>query len=194
MQLPTSIGEEPQSAPAPTLISNPADVHGLFLAHLLNRSSEEAEAAHPNDAQAAGELLAEKMTYLATGSICQSCLTPAPTKSVAFHEQVGMILAFQHQSVKGRLCKKCADRYFTEYTNTTFCLGWWSPLSLVITPFILTYNLIRYIPCLFLKHGPYPKPPDRWISVSIVLAATPLLALIGIPFLLGALERLFNLQ
>ncbi|MDB5389926.1 MAG: hypothetical protein JWM11_5572 [Planctomycetaceae bacterium] len=185
MQIPDLDDSQSENVP----VSQEA-ARGALLAHMLNSYAEQAHAAHPTDESAATNDVIEKMEYLATGSICQTCYQPAPTRSVAFHEQIGMILAFQHRSIKGRLCRKCADQYFTEFTFTTFFLGWWSLLSFVVTPFILVYNFVRYVPCLFLKYGSQRAPASQLKNVvAVVLAAAPLIMLIVMPLLVMLFEQ-----
>jgi len=83
---------------------------------------------------------------------CQLCGSLAPTKNVEFYQNIGMVLARQYSSVKGRFCKKCIDKEFKKRTLTTFLLGWWGTISFIITPFYLINNIVRFIPTIGMKH------------------------------------------
>jgi hypothetical protein len=45
------------------------------------------------------------------------------------------------------LCKSCVHRYFWEYTLRTALGGWWSIVSLFLTPLILLWNILQYVFC-----------------------------------------------
>lgn len=188
IQLPELDGE---SAPVATNLI--PKTRGEALAFLFNSYAEKAKAEHPDDEAAATEALARTMEYIATGSRCQSCYTPAPVRSVSFHEHIGMIVMFQHKSIKGRLCRKCADRHFTEFTFTTFFLGWWGCISACVTPLVLINNFVRYVPCLFMPDelDVRQQPAGRLkIAIALTLGATPLIVLFGFPPLITLLNHL----
>ncbi len=86
---------------------------------------------------------------------CQVCGSLAPTKYVEFYQNVGMILARQYSSMKGRLCKKCINREFKKRTLTTLFLGWWGTISFIITPFYLINNVARFVPTMGMKQEEY---------------------------------------
>ena len=86
---------------------------------------------------------------------CQLCGSLAPTKKVEFYQNIGMVLARQYSSVKGRLCKQCINREFKKRTLTTLFLGWWGTISFIITPFYLINNVVRFIPTIGMKHEEY---------------------------------------
>jgi hypothetical protein len=88
--------------------------------------------------------------------ICQSCGVEAPTRHVAFYQNIGALVVRFHKAVEGDLCKACIHRYFWKFTATTFFLGWWGTISLFVTPFFLLNNVGRYLFCLGMK----PVPPD----------------------------------
>jgi hypothetical protein len=87
--------------------------------------------------------------------ICQACGVEAPTKYVAFYQNIGALVIRFSQSVEGDLCKSCIHRYFWKYTAVNMGLGWWGMISLVLTPFFLLNNTARYVMCL----GMDPVPP-----------------------------------
>src|SRR5258708_10185940 len=65
---------------------------------------------------------------------CQICGNLAPTKQVEFNQNVGLIVMRRYATIKGRLCKKCIDKEFTNKTLTTLFFGWWGTISLFVTP------------------------------------------------------------
>ncbi len=85
--------------------------------------------------------------------ICQGCGVEAPTKYVSFHQNIGALLMRFSKSVEGSLCRDCIGRHFRGMTGTTLLLGWWGTISLVITPFILANNVVRYALCLGLPRA-----------------------------------------
>ena len=80
--------------------------------------------------------------------ICQAYGVEAPTKYVSFHQNIGALVMRFSKSVEGELCKSCIHQHFWSLTGTTFLLGWWGTISLVITPFLLLNNVGRYMFCL----------------------------------------------
>jgi hypothetical protein len=86
--------------------------------------------------------------------ICQSCGIEAPTRQVAFYQNIGALVMRFHKSIEGRLCKSCIHRYFWQFSLTNLFLGWWGYISLVVTPFFLLNNIGRYTFCLFMPVVP----------------------------------------
>lgn len=86
--------------------------------------------------------------------ICQVCGVSAPTKKVAFYENVGALFVRFHRSIEGRLCKSCVHGHFWRMTGKTLFLGWWGTISLIVTPFILLNNVGRYLFCLTMASVP----------------------------------------
>ncbi|MFA4998602.1 MAG: zinc ribbon domain-containing protein [Candidatus Paceibacterota bacterium] len=82
---------------------------------------------------------------------CQVCGDYAPTKYVEFYQNIGMFLARQSKSIKGKLCKNCINKNFGDFTLTTLFLGWWGIISFFLTPFYILNNIFRYLTCLRLK-------------------------------------------
>lgn len=81
---------------------------------------------------------------------CQMCgATPAAPVTVRGHQ--GMLVVMRFLKREGLFCRTCALASFRDMQADTMVLGWWGPLSLVITPFVLLSNLsalsgIRRIP------------------------------------------------
>lgn len=88
--------------------------------------------------------------------ICQNCGIEAPTKYVAFYQNIGALFVRFSKSIKGELCKSCIHRHFWSFTGTNLVLGWWGTISFVVTPFFILNNVGRYLTCL----GMSPVPPD----------------------------------
>jgi hypothetical protein len=87
--------------------------------------------------------------------ICQCCGVEAPTKQVEFYQNIGALVIRFHQSVKGRLCKSCIHKYFWRFTLVNLFLGWWGTISLLLNPFLILNNIVRYVGALKLQ--PVPK-------------------------------------
>ncbi len=88
--------------------------------------------------------------------ICQNCGIEAPTKYVAFYQNIGALVVRFSRSIEGELCKSCIHRYFWSYTGVNCTLGWWGYISLVVTPFFILNNTFRYAMCLTMP----PVPQD----------------------------------
>ena len=95
---------------------------------------------------------------------CQGCGRSIPTKRVEFYQNIGALVVRFHKSTKGQLCRSCISQVFWPYTATTFILGWWGLISLVVTPFILLNNVLYYLGSLTL---PSSTPPIRTPQESI---------------------------
>jgi hypothetical protein len=92
--------------------------------------------------------------------MCQSCGVEAPTKYVAFYQNIGLLVVRLSKSIEGELCKKCINKYFWEFTLINCTLGWWGLLSLIMTPFLVGNNVIRYLGCLGMEApSPDAEPP-----------------------------------
>jgi hypothetical protein len=60
------------------------------------------------------------------------------------------------------LCKSCVHKYFWHYTVLTALGGWWSILSIFLTPVILLLNVLQYVVCcITLKPVPPGAAPPR---------------------------------
>ena len=87
-------------------------------------------------------------------TVCESCGRRSQTRYVAMYKNVGMLIARQTTSIKGHFCKECAHSYFWSYTATTFAVGWIGPQSLLIAPFLILNNIVRYLTTLGME-SPY---------------------------------------
>jgi hypothetical protein len=86
--------------------------------------------------------------------ICQACGIEAPTRQVAFYQNIGALVVRFNKSIEGKLCKSCIHKYFWQLSGTTFFLGWWGTISFILTPFFLVNNIARYSVCLFMPGVP----------------------------------------
>lgn len=93
---------------------------------------------------------------MAYGVICQACGIEAPTKQVEFHQNIGALIMRFHNRVRGRLCKNCIHANFWKMTSMTVLVGWLGIISIIIAPFFVLNNIIRYLSAL----GMPPVPPD----------------------------------
>ncbi|WP_234021762.1 LppU/SCO3897 family protein [Streptomyces sp. 351MFTsu5.1] len=81
---------------------------------------------------------------------CQICgAVPAAAVTVRGHQ--GMLVIMRFLKREGVFCRTCALASFRDMQADTMVLGWWGPLSVLITPFTLLANLgalsgIRRIP------------------------------------------------
>jgi hypothetical protein len=92
--------------------------------------------------------------------ICQSCGVEAPTKYVAFYQNIGALVMRFSSTVEGNLCKSCIHKHFWKFTLVNMTLGWWGLHSLIITPFFLLNNLFRYLACLAMPSAVGARAPQ----------------------------------
>jgi hypothetical protein len=92
---------------------------------------------------------------------CQKCGIEAPTKYVAMYQNIGALVIRFSSSVEGNLCKNCIHSTFWTMTGINMTLGWWGMISLVVTPFFIINNTVRYLGCLGME-SPHPgaAPPQ----------------------------------
>jgi hypothetical protein len=80
--------------------------------------------------------------------VCQACGAIGPTAYVAYYWNKAALIVRWQGYIKGELCRSCTHRYFWENTLTSATLGWWGIISMVITPFLIGNNVVRYIVAL----------------------------------------------
>lgn len=126
-------------------------------------------------------------------AICQVC-GAAPAAPVTVRGHQGMVVVMRFLRRQGVFCRTCALASFRDMQADTMVMGWWSPLSVLITPFVLLANLsalsgIRRIP----EPAPGWRPPlDPGKPVfrrpAGILALVPLsllgLVVLAVPLLL----------
>lgn len=93
--------------------------------------------------------------------ICQKCGREAPTKYVAFYQNIGMLFMRMMYASEGNFCKPCIHSTFWSYFAVNLTLGWWGIISLIINPFLILNNVIRYVLCLGMPSpDPLAGPPE----------------------------------
>jgi hypothetical protein len=107
--------------------------------------------------------------------ICQACGVEAPTKYVAFHQNIGALFMRFSKSIKGNLCKRCIHKNFWSFTGTNLVLGWWGVISMCVTPFFIINNVARYVCCLGMESVPpgaqTPVLTDQAVESLEIVAA-----------------------
>lgn len=86
---------------------------------------------------------------------CQKCGIEAPTKYVAFYQNIGLLVMRLSKSIEGNLCKSCIHKTFWSFTAVNLTLGWWGMISLILTPCFVVNNLVRYLLCLGMPAVPF---------------------------------------
>ncbi len=86
--------------------------------------------------------------------LCQSCGIEAPTKYVEFRQNIGMLVMRRHRTIKANLCKPCMSKYFRNMTLTTFFLGPWGTISLILAPTFIIMNLVQYFGAIGMEAVP----------------------------------------
>lgn len=93
---------------------------------------------------------------MASGFVCQSCGLEAPTKRLAYYQNIGALFVRFHKRVDAQLCKRCNHKFFWKFTLTNLTLGWWGYISVLVTPCFVLNNVARYLASL----GMPSVPPD----------------------------------
>ena len=85
---------------------------------------------------------------------CEACGARAPTKHVAFYQNIGLLFMRLSKTAEGNMCKACIHKHFWEYTTINMFLGWWGMISMILTPIFILNNTVRYLCCLGMASGP----------------------------------------
>lgn len=93
--------------------------------------------------------------------ICQACGVEAPTKYVAFYQNIGMLVMRFSGGTEGYLCKSCIHGTFWKHTLTSLFLGWWGIISFFVNFFFILNNVGRYLTCLGMEPVPLGAEPPR---------------------------------
>lgn len=116
---------------------------------------------------------------------CERCGRDAPCEKVSLHQHVGLIVLFAHSRHAGRFCRICIGELFRRTTLVTALSGWWGILSVLVTPVVLTWNVVSFLRA---KRTPRPapeqKPPARGPQRELRFGNSPLM--LGIWLLLRA--------
>jgi hypothetical protein len=71
---------------------------------------------------------------------CRFCgAQPAVETTIRAHR--GYVLAMSNRHVKAPFCRNCGLAEYRRMQADTLKFGWWSPLSLVVAPLTMLYNV-----------------------------------------------------
>ncbi|PHR92076.1 MAG: hypothetical protein COA78_33730 [Blastopirellula sp.] len=87
--------------------------------------------------------------------ICHNCGIEAPTKSVTFYQNIGLLFMRFSRTADGDFCKSCIHKTFWEFTLLSLVLGWWGIISFIVNIFFILNNIIRYTGCLMMEPVPF---------------------------------------
>jgi len=104
--------------------------------------------------------------------ICQACGVEAPTRYVAFYQNIGLLVMRLSRSVEGNLCKSCIHGAFWRMTAITLLFGPWGMISLIVSPCFILNNVIRYLLCLGMEPVPFGAAPPS-LSEDVVHRIEP---------------------
>jgi hypothetical protein len=79
-------------------------------------------------------------------------------------QNIGMLVARQSKTLAGDVCRDCGMRAFKSMTLTTFFLGWWGVISLILTPIFLIGNLVAWSSLRALPRQESPGDESKIIS------------------------------
>jgi len=100
------------------------------------------------------------MRHASDGGVCRLCHR-GPTASASLFEHHGFPL--RHLVLRGPLCRQCGLVAWRRMTLQTLLLGWWSLVSVVLTPVTLVLNAVALVKLL---HTPAaaaePAAPLTW--------------------------------
>ncbi|MEU9144966.1 hypothetical protein [Streptomyces sp. NPDC048349] len=90
---------------------------------------------------------------------CRAC-GGQTAENVKVRSHMGILILMKFEHLEGPFCRACGIAVVRQMTTRTLCLGWWSPISLVIVnPFTLVWNLVAYRK--FSKLPPSTPAPGR---------------------------------
>ncbi|MFJ3519204.1 hypothetical protein [Streptomyces sp. NPDC090131] len=121
---------------------------------------------------------------------CQVCgAWPAAHATVRGHQ--GIVVLMRFLSVRGPFCRDCGLATYRRMSSDTLWQGWWSPLSVFITPVTLLMNLgprsaYRRLAPPSGGHRPALDPgrPVWRRAPALILMAPVLLVLLAVPALI----------
>jgi hypothetical protein len=118
----------------------------------------------------------------------------APAEAVTVRGHQGMVVAMRFLRRQGMFCRTCALAVFRDMQADTMLLGWWGPLSALITPVTLLVNLgalsrIRRMPAPATTGVRPPLDPGRPVfrRPAGLVALLPLAALCALAVAVTAL-------
>ncbi|MEU9167719.1 hypothetical protein AB0D34_07980 [Streptomyces sp. NPDC048420] len=119
---------------------------------------------------------------------CRMCAA-AEVAPVTIRAHLGLLVWMRGQALDGPWCRKCGTSLIRKYSTRTLCLGWWSPLSLLIAaPAVLVANARAYLQIRRLPPPvPLPGHPQPDPGKPILLRPRAYVALIPVATLLWLL-------
>jgi protein-S-isoprenylcysteine O-methyltransferase Ste14 len=107
---------------------------------------------------------------------CRSCGSLEPTLVVRFRQNVARVVMVQVSKIEGRYCQGCGDRWFRRMGWVNLTRGWWSPQSLVVTPWFLFANAAQHR--RLCRSTGVPSSFSSWLLRWV--AVLPLTAMVGL--------------
>lgn len=104
--------------------------------------------------------------------MCQCCGNVAPTKSVAFYQNIGVLVIRFTSTMEGELCKTCIHSTFWKMTAINLTLGWWGIISFIVNIFFILNNLFYYLGALGME-APAPDAAPPQLLPDTVKKLTP---------------------
>lgn len=121
---------------------------------------------------------------------CRVCGS-LPVADTTVYGHQGMIVLMRFRSRKGPFCRDCGVATVREMSAKTLWQGWWSPLSLIITPITLLVNLgpwgklCRLGPPAGGVRAPLNPGRSLWLRAPALALLVPLLlAILAVPTLI----------
>lgn len=99
--------------------------------------------------------------------ICQVCGIEAPTLDLSFRQNIGLVILRQEKTISGRMCKRCCNKNFWNYSFITLFVGWLSPLSLILAPIYLLFNIYNLLKSFSLEPVPDDAEPPRLTEEAV---------------------------
>ncbi len=96
-------------------------------------------------------------------SICERCSGNRPLRRVSFHEVTGTGVWWDRRVHSSELCFSCTQKLAARATIFTLIFGWWSAISVFLTPVYTALNLAEWVRTLL---------PGAYARVSEARAST----------------------
>lgn len=75
---------------------------------------------------------------------CRAC-GASPGLAITVRAHRGLVIVMQFRSIEGPFCRDCGISVVRRLSEQTLWQGWWSPVSLFVSPVILGLNLVLRI-------------------------------------------------
>ena len=85
------------------------------------------------------------LAWTGQGCTCGRCKRRLPTRVVFFAKNKGLLFFRWTDDVGGVRCRTCIDRDFWEASTVSALFGWFGITSLILNPFLLGANFVRYL-------------------------------------------------